>query len=190
MRTNFARLVIAAACAVCLELLGVFGDSIHAQSSGAPKTGASPGSTTPGTTTPGSTSPGSTSPGTPSSGTPLGGTTPGSTTPGSGTSPGGTSPGTPPGGTTPGGSSPGTGTTPGGGGTGTTPSQPATDPFLVLLQALFETIHQFVVEQFPNASPEFQDWLTGAVMDFYFGDMISEFLFGGSAGLGASGPGR
>ena len=140
---------------------------------------------------PATTSPSSTTPGTSSPAAPSSGTTPGSTTPGSGTAPGGSSPGTPSGGTTPGGSSPGTGTTPGGSaGPGTTPSQPAADPFLTLLEGLFDAIHQFVATEYPDAPPEFQDWLTGAVMDYYFGDLISEYLFGGSAGFGAGSRGR
>jgi hypothetical protein len=55
---------------------------------------------------------------------------------------------------------------------------------------MFDLIHQFVVEDFPDASPEFQDWLTGAVMDYFFGDMISEFLFGGQSGAGPGGTGN
>jgi len=176
MRTVFAKLPIAAAGIVCLALVGAFVDVARAQS---PPT--QPGGTTPGTSPPGTTTPGTTPPGT--------------TTPGSGTSPGSTTPGTQPG-TTPGGSSPSTqpgtspGTTPGGGATtpGQTPSQPAVDPFLLLLEAFFEDIHQMVEEQFPDASPEFQDWVTGAVMDWLFGDLMFDRLFGAPSTSRASGP--
>ncbi|HKB06295.1 MAG TPA: hypothetical protein VKD90_29135, partial [Gemmataceae bacterium] len=95
-------------------------------------------------------------------------------------------PGSAPPGTTPGG-----GTTPGAGtGPGANPSQPAVDPFLTLLEAFFEAVHEFVVDEFPDASPEFQDWLTGAVMDWLFGDLFMEHLFGAPPGPGFGGGGR
>jgi hypothetical protein len=178
MRTVIARLTIVAACAVCLELLGALDTVALAQTSGT-----RPGGTTPATTTPG-TQPGPTTPGTT---TPGAGTTPGTTTPGAGASPGTTSPGTQPGTTSPG-TTPGTGTTPGGG-TGQPGSQAAADPFLMLLQAFFDAVQQFVQEEFPDASPEFQDWLTNAVMDFLFGDLIAE-AFGGPANSVFGGGGR
>jgi hypothetical protein len=58
-----------------------------------------------------------------------------------------------------------------------------------LLQAFFDAVQQFVQEEFPDASPEFQDWLTGAVMDWLFGDLIAE-AFGGPANsvFGGRGP--
>lgn len=189
MRTVIAKLPIAAACTVCLALLGTVADVARAQTPRTQPGGTTPGMTTPGTTTPGTTTPGTTTPGTPSPGTQPGGTTPGTTpgtptpgttTPGTGTTPGGTSPGTPPGGTT----TPGTGTT----GPGQAPSQAAADPFLALLEAFFDAVHQFVVDEFPDASPEFQDWLTGALMNDLFGDMIFQHFFGASSGFGSGGP--
>jgi len=163
MRTVIAKLPIAA-CTVCLTLLGTFAEVARAQTP----------LTQPGGTTPGMTTPPTPTPGTPSPGTQPGGTTPGTTTPGTGTTPGSA----PPGGTTP-----GSGAT----GPGQPPSSSAADPFLALLELMYAAVQQFVQEQFPDAPPEFQDWLTGALMDHMFGDMVSRYFFGGSA-YGGFGP--
>jgi hypothetical protein len=147
MRTVIARLMIAAACVVGLELFGSFADVAHAQT---------PGQTPP-MTPPGGAPPGETPPTTPPGETPPGGTPPGETPPM-----------TPPGGTPPGETPP-----------GETPPGPEMDPVLAMLQGFFDLIHEFVVAEFPNAPPEFQDWITFVVFNHFFGDMLFDHLFGG-----------
>jgi hypothetical protein len=153
MRTVVARLMIAAACTVCLEWLGAFADVALAQTPG----------TQPVPTTPG------TDPGTP----------PPTTDPGT----------TPPPPTTPPGSTPPPDTPPpdGGAGPGGTPSQPTVLSVLALLQAFFDAVQEFVVDEFPDASPEFQAWVTMALMDYLFGDLFLEFMFGAPPGSGSGG---
>jgi hypothetical protein len=161
MRTVLSRVMIAAACAVCFELLGAFSEVAIAQTPG---------------TQPGGDSPG-TGPTTPPPGTQPGGTPPGTdpTTPPPGGTPPGTDPTPPP--TTP----PGTEPPPGNGNEppGETPPPPSSvDPLLVFLMSAFEATREFVVAEFPDAPPEFQDWLTGAVFTYFFGDLVFEYLFG------------
>jgi hypothetical protein len=135
MRIAVARLLVAAACTVCLA------DVALAQAPGTP----------PPTTPP-------TDPGTP----------PPTTDPGT---PPPTDPGTPPPTTEP-------PTTP----PGEPPTEPTVDPILALLQAFFEVVNGFVAEAYPDAPPEFQAWLTAALMDYLFGDLFFDYLFGGSGG--------
>ncbi|HVK08440.1 MAG TPA: hypothetical protein VM597_06645 [Gemmataceae bacterium] len=65
---------------------------------------------------------------------------------------------------------------------GEPPTEPTVDPILALLQAFFEVVNGFVVEAYPDAPPEFQAWLTAALMDYLFGDLFFDYLFGGSGG--------
>jgi hypothetical protein len=54
----------------------------------------------------------------------------------------------------------------------------------VFVEAMLGACHEFVVAQFPDASPEAQAWLTIALFDFLFGDWVEQFLFGAGPGLG------
>jgi hypothetical protein len=100
------------------------------------------------------------------------------------TPPGETPPGTTPPGTTPPGETP-PGTTPPGGndGPGETPP-PTVDPVLVFLMTAFEATRELVAAEFPGAPPEFQEWVTGLVFNYFFGDLLFEYLFGSPSDSG------
>lgn len=110
-----------------------------------------PGGNDPPPTDPGTMPPGNGDPGT----TPPGSGDPGTTPPGNG-DPGTTPPGTP----------------------GTDP-EPTIDPFMLFLQEIYDACLAFAEAEFPDASPEFQNWVAWIVFDHFFGDMLIEYLFGG-----------